>query len=250
MEELVRFNRCSLATLEQARPLNAGELSRNRHYTSNPGQQRSFIIAADYAQVTVVTESRALVREKTTMFATRMVLLVLIVVCGRAWAADEFEGIKCGGDIPKALIGKRDSNEPVAAIEKRHRDLGLKNLGGDEISDRLFLASWQICGGEYELLVNTKTGLIRDVLPFPPHSAKSPMFIGACQAGGRESPGTIVAVLNNGAGYNARDEKLTKTMLKASAAWKIDESKEKFAQQATEGLVCPLGGVVTQDGGL
>ena len=97
--------------------------------------------------------------------------------------------------------------------------------------------------------MNTKTGVVRDVLAFSPHSAKSPMFIGRCQVGGKEIPGTIVAVLDNSAGSNARDKRLAKTMLKASAAWTIDETKEKFAKQATENLSCPLGGVVTQDGG-
>ena len=188
-------------------------------------------------------------RENPAIFKIRVVLFLLVMVCGKAWALDEFQGLKCGADVPKSLVGKRDSNEPVAALEKRHKDLGLRNLGGTEVSDRLFLASWQICGSEYELLVNTKSGLIRDVLPFPPHSAGSPMFIGACKADGKEAPGTVVAVLNNGAGLNARDEKLAKTMLKATAAWKIDETKEKFAKQATESLECPLGGVVTQDGG-
>ena len=183
------------------------------------------------------------------MFKIRVVLLVLTIVCGKAWALEEFESIKCGADIPKSLVGKRDSNERVAVLEERHKALGLKNLGGTEISDRLFLASWQICGGEYELLVNTKSGLIRDVLPFPAHSANSPMFIGACKADGKELSGSVVAVLNNGAGYNARDGKLAKTMLKATAAWKIDQAKEKFVKQSTENLGCPLGGIVTLDGG-
>lgn len=183
------------------------------------------------------------------MFKIRVMLFVLIIVCGKAWARDQFEGIKCKTDIPKSLIGKHDSNEPVAALEKRHKDLGLKDLGGTEISDRLFLSSWQICGSEYELLVNTKSGLIRDVLPFPSHSAASPMFIGTCQADRKKSPGTVVAVLNNSAGTNARDEKLAKTMLKATAAWKIDETKEKFAKQSTQNLGCPLSGIVTLDGG-
>lgn len=188
-------------------------------------------------------------KRKLLPFTIRVVLFLLLLVCGRAWAVDEFAGIQCGADISKSLVGKRDSNELVAALEKRHKDLGLKNLGGTEISDRLFLASWQICGREYELLLNTKTGLIRDVLPFPPHSAASPMFIGTCQADGKEIPGTVVAVLNNSAGYNARDEKLAKTMLKATAAWKIDATKTRFATQSTEDLSCPLGGIVTADGG-
>jgi hypothetical protein len=113
----------------------------------------------------------------------------------------------------------------------------------------LFLVSWQICGSEYEILVNTKNGLIRDVLPFPPHSATSPMFIGACQTDGKAIPGVVVAVLNNSAGYNARDRKLINTLLKATAAWRIDDTKEKFAKQPTENLACPLSGIVTLDGG-
>jgi hypothetical protein len=193
--------------------------------------------------------SHRALRANFGMFTIRVILFLLIIVCGKAWALDEFAGIKCGADIPKSLVGKRDSNEPVAAIEGRHKELGLKNLGGTEISDRLFLASWRICGNEYELLVNTKTGLIRDVLPFPAHSAATPMFIGRCQADGKEIPVTVLAVLNNSAGYNARDQKPAKTSLKATAAWQIDETKEKFAQRSPANLVCPLIGIVTQDGG-
>ena len=183
------------------------------------------------------------------MFKTRLILFLLLIVCGKAWALDEFEGLKCGTDIPKSLVGKRHSNEPVVQFEGRHRDLGLKDLGGTEISGGLFLVSWQICGSEYELLVNTKSGLIRDVLPFPAHSAASPMFIGTCRADGKEIRGTLVAVLNNSAGYNPRDGKLANTMLPATAAWKIDEVKVKFSKQSTEKLECPLDGIVTQDGG-
>jgi len=188
-------------------------------------------------------------RENHRTFNSRVIVFLLMMVCGKVWALDEFQGIKCGADIANSLVGKRDSNERVAVIEERHKDLGLKNLGGTEISDRLFLASWQICGSEYELLVNTKNGLIRDVLAFPLHSATSPMFIGTCQTAGKETPETVVAVLNNSSGYNAREEKLAKTMLKATAAWKIDQTKEKFVKQSTENLGCPLGGIVTLDGG-
>jgi hypothetical protein len=175
------------------------------------------------------------------------IVFLLIILAGTAWARDEFEGLQCGADIPKALVGKRDANERVEATEQRHKDLGLKNLGDSDITDDMFLASWQICGHEYELLV--KNGLIRDVLQFPAHSAAAPMFIGACSAGGKEIPGTIVAVLNNSAGYKAKDEKQAKTALKATAAWKIDVSKSKFVQQPIDALGCPLGGIVTQDGG-
>jgi hypothetical protein len=178
-----------------------------------------------------------------------VIVFLLIMVSGQAWAADEFQGLTCGADIPKALIGKRDSNEPVAATEKRHKDLGLKNLGGSDISDRLFLASWQICGHEYELLVNMKTFLIRDVLLFPAHSDAAPMFIGTCQVDGKDVPGSIVAVLNNSAGHNPKNDKQAKTMLKATAAWKIDETKAAFVKQATEKLTCPSDGIVTGEYG-
>lgn len=76
------------------------------------------------------------------MLKPHLTFLLVILALGTSWAADEFTGLKCGVDIPKSLIGKRDSNDPVAAIEKRHADLKLKNLGGTEISDGLFLASW------------------------------------------------------------------------------------------------------------
>src|SRR5437764_433638 len=157
------------------------------------------------------------------MSKIRLILAVLIVACGVASAQDQFDGIKCGADIRKALIGKRDSNQPVAVLEARHKDLGLKDLGGTEISDRLFLVGWKVCGNEYEVLVNTEKGILRDVLPFPEHSSTSPQFVGRCQADGKDTPTMIVAVLDNSAGYNARDEKVAKRMIKATAAWKIDD---------------------------
>jgi hypothetical protein len=183
------------------------------------------------------------------MIKTRLLTIVFLLTCAHAWAADEFADVKCGADIPKALIGKHVSDGAASVAENRHKDLRLKNLGGDEISDRLFLASWQICGSEYELLVSNKQNLIRDVLAFPPHSAAAPMSLGTCQAGGKEIPGTVVAVLNNSAGHKARDAAQAKTMLKATAAWKIDEAKERFEKLSTENLTCPLGDVVTDDGG-
>jgi len=183
------------------------------------------------------------------MLKTCRILSALLIVYGTALAQDQFDGIRCGADVPRALTGKHDSNQRVAVLEERHKDLGLKDLGGTELSDRLFLGSWQICGGEYELLVNTKSGVIRDVLPFPQHSRAMPMFIGTCQANGKEVPGTVIAVLDNSSGHNPRDAKLAGTKLKATSAWNADVTKEKFAKQSVEQLECPLEGIVTQDGG-
>jgi hypothetical protein len=66
--------------------------------------------------------------------------------------SDAFDGVRCGSDIPKALTGKRMSNQRVADLEKRHADLGVKDLGGDEISEHLSTTSWLICGSEFLLL--------------------------------------------------------------------------------------------------
>ena len=183
------------------------------------------------------------------MHRIRLGLFVLLIACGNVWALDPFDGLQCGAGIPKSLIGKYDSNEPVAALEQRHKNLNLKDLGATEISGRLVLVSWQICGSEYELLVNTKTRLIRDVLPFPAHSKSSPQFVGRCQSDEKPMRDSVVALLNNSAGYDARDEKRARTMLKAAAAWKIDETQEKFVKQPAENLACPLEGIATVDGG-
>ena len=59
----------------------------------------------------------------------------------------------------------------------------------------------------------------------------------------------VVAVLDNSAGYNARDNPQAKTQLKATAAWKIDDGKERFVAISTESLSCPLEGIITLDGG-
>ena len=74
-----------------------------------------------------------------------------------------------------AVVGRTMPNEKVAVIEERHRDLGLKDLGGTEISDRLFLISWRICEDEYALLEDRD--VVRDVLKFPKHSKDSPNLL-------------------------------------------------------------------------
>ena len=187
-------------------------------------------------------------RENPRMLKMQLAVL-LLVVCGSACAQDQFVAVKCGGDIPKAVIGKRESNQTSNALEEKYKELGLKDLGGSMVTDRLFMASWQICGNEYELLTDTRTGLVRDAIQFPAHSATSPEFVGTCQVGGKAKPGTVVAVLDNSAKYDARDEKLAKTMLKATAAWRVDKIQAKFVKEPTDNLTCPLDGIVTADGG-
>jgi hypothetical protein len=131
------------------------------------------------------------------------------------------------------------SNEKIVAIEERHKDLGLKDLGAQEISDRLFLISWRICGDEYVLLENKD--VVRDVLKFPKHSKDSPQFIGSCQSNGQNLAGTAIGVLKNEHGVET---------LPAVTAWKIDDKQMKFVELQTEGLRCSRDGIITADGGL
>ena len=167
-------------------------------------------------------------------------ILVLFLFCGSgSCASDGFSAVRCGSDIAEKLIGRTMTNERVVVLEERHKDLQLKDLGGTEISERLFLISWQICGDEYELL--EEKGIVRDVLKFPPHSKRTPQFIGSCEMHGHELPDSIIAVLDNKEGV----EKLP-----AKAAWEIDEKRKQFLKLPTEGLLCPRSGVITADGGL
>ncbi len=167
-------------------------------------------------------------------------MLVLSLFCHSvSCASDGFSAVRCGSDIPARLIGQTMTNERVVVIEERHKNLGLKDLGGTEISERLFLSSWQICGDEYELL--EENGIVRDVLKFPPHSKRTPQFVGSCEVRGHELPDSIIAVL---------DSKEGAEKLPAKVAWKIDEKRAKFIKLSTEGLLCPRSGVSTADGGL
>lgn len=98
--------------------------------------------------------------------STILLLVTGLLVSNAFGGSDGFDSIKCGSDIAKALIGKRLSNEPVEALEKRHPDLGLKDLGAEEISYRLNGIFWLICGSEY--LVLEDGSIVKDVLRFLP----------------------------------------------------------------------------------
>ena len=177
--------------------------------------------------------------------------IAIFLFCGAAEARDEFDAVRCGHDISGPMLGRNSDSGPVAKIEARHRDLQLKNLGGDEISDSLSSASWLICGTEFQVLYDSRQ-VVRDVLPFPAHSRSSPEFSGMCQRNGKGLRETVVAVLDNrsadghGAShYSAIDE----TLLPARAAWRVDEQSVKFVPLATNGLRCPRSGIITADGG-
>jgi len=159
---------------------------------------------------------------------------------GQAAIADEFKKVQCGADIPKALIGQRSSNERIVTIESRYRALGLKHLGADETSSQISSINWLICGTEFIVLQN-RQGAVRDALPFPPHSKRSPAFSAYCQLNGRNLPDVMVGVLNGEASTDT---------LPVLFAWKIDLKRAKFIEAPTDGLRCPRSLIYTVDGGL
>jgi len=163
-------------------------------------------------------------------------MLVLPLFCGSSICdADGFDSVRCGSDVRKALLGGTLTSEKVVVFEERHKDIGLKDLWGEEISDRLFLISCRICGEEYILLEDK--GVVRDVLKFPRHSKDSPQFIGSCQLNGQNFPGMVIGVLKNENGVER---------LPAVTVWKIDEKQKKFVELKPEGLRCSRDGITSE----
>jgi hypothetical protein len=172
-------------------------------------------------------------------FAATFTLVLPFLCMGSNCDADGFDSVRCGSDVREALLGRKMSNQKVSVLEERHKDIGLKDLGGTEISDRLFLISWRLCREEYVLL--EEKDVVRDVLKFPKHSKDAPQFIGSCQSNGHDLPVTVIGVLKNEVGVQ---------ILPAVIAWKIDDKQVKFVKLQTEGLRCSRDGIITADGGL
>jgi len=170
---------------------------------------------------------------------TRLSFLIACICLASTAHADEFAKVKCGGDIPKAMIGAHSPNTTVMASEKKYRAIELKNLGGDEISDKLSTVNWMICGSEYIELID-RGGTVRDVMAYPAHSKAEPAFTSICQKGGKDLPDIFVGVL---------DASGTSDLLPVKQAWKIDQTRGKFVKVSEAGLSCPRSGIITADGG-
>src|SRR5947199_10018677 len=127
--------------------------------TLTPSRAR-FRAVAEFSLVRQTMECFMKIKGSVPIFVLILVLFCTSTIC----AADGFDSVRCGSDIRQALLGRTMSNEKIVALEERHKDLGLKDLGGTEISDRLFLISWRICGEEYFLLEDKN--VVRDVLKF------------------------------------------------------------------------------------
>jgi hypothetical protein len=165
---------------------------------------------------------------------------------------DEFSSVRCGENVVKALLGRAVRNGPVVEIEAAHREIGLKDTGGSDVNDALFLIGWAMCGEEYQLLETR--GRISDAVRFPPHSRRQPAFFGMCTVNGKAVAERMLAVLDNPSPrgpteppYASQDT----TLLRAITAWRIDEVRARLVPLAVDGLRCPRGGgIFTVDGGM
>src|SRR4051812_21868633 len=182
-------------------------------------------------------------------FASKLIAIgVLSFWAAACVAADGFESVKCGGDIPKALIGKTLGNEPVAKLEQRHKELALRDEGSEEISDAVSYIAWNICGASYHLLEHG--GRVTDVVRAD-HSKAQPAFVGTCEVAGAPTPYVAFAILD-ASGSAEVDEHAAaddKTLLPARSAWRIDEARAKFVEMKEAKLACPRSGISTADGG-
>jgi len=184
------------------------------------------------------------------MLKTLLLTGALLALGRPAFAQDAFSAVRCGADIPSALKGKAMPGGRVVRIEARHRDIGLKDEGAEEVSETLIYQAWSMCGNEFAMLEDRR-GIIRDATLFPAHSRRHPAFLGPCQLGGQQTPGMILGILDNTASngdpqhYAPQDS----TMLRAIRAWGIDQHLSRFVAVPAKDLRCPRGNIFTVDGG-
>jgi hypothetical protein len=162
------------------------------------------------------------------------IFFLALMVCPHTYARDGFEKVRCDNDVAKALVGQHGSNEPVAAIEGRHKNLALKDLGASDY-ESFTAITWLVCGKEFMLLEDNRTNIIHDVLQIPPHSKINPEFQGSCKLKGKPMTESVVAILHDQSGQD--DE------LPADAAWKIDEKAVRFVKISTDDILCPRNGI-------
>jgi hypothetical protein len=155
-------------------------------------------------------------------------LATLTLACGPAAAADGFDGIACGSDIATVLKGRHLSDGPIENTESAHKDLGLKDLGANEL-DWGSETWWKICGTAY-VAISDRHQIIHDVLKIPSKPGATLAFEGSCKGGpkGKE----VIAIV---------EDKHGATDLPAQAAWKIDDAAKRFVPVPVEGLLCPRG---------
>lgn len=167
-----------------------------------------------------------------------LLLVAITLFCGNASAADEFETVRCGSDIPKAMIGKHSPTTRKLVPEVEYKSLALRNLGTDMIDDNIYYTIWSICGAEYYELVGSHH-VVADVLPIPVHSRTTPaMNYTRCFLNGHEMDENIFAILNNRSGENKKYDATDMTKIPAIEAWRVDKKKMRFIKIDASGIYC------------
>jgi len=175
------------------------------------------------------------------------IVAALLLAAGPTRAADIFDAVKCGGDIPGALIGKSIPNIPVVRLEARHKNIDLEIVGSFGLTDDVAITSLRICGTNYAAL---NARVIRDVVALPELSWRTPDLIGSCLKGGQPLPLMVLAVLDNPKALRkTRTPQDLQTFLPAKFAWQIDMAGGKFVKLDVDGLACPLSDMMDQQPG-
>ena len=155
------------------------------------------------------------------------ILFLAALACGSAHAASKsFDGLACSADIEKALVGRTMSDEPVAKLEARYKSLALKDLGGYEVTDDLFLGFWQVCGDEFAIL--QAGAQVKAALRMGKHGAGHDAVI--CHPTDKTKTGVYVAIPSANRG---------KTGIVSDRAWRVDEKSAAFVPATGGPLECP-----------
>jgi hypothetical protein len=88
----------------------------------------------------------------------RPILFVVLILCGTSWALDEFDGIKCAADIPKALTRIMHEGQPGSG--EMGRKVGRDPTGGLGVAKVCGVpTSWRpIAGSQRQLCHSPSAG--------------------------------------------------------------------------------------------
>jgi hypothetical protein len=139
-----------------------------------------------------------------------------------AAALKDFEGLSCTSDIAKALIGRRMSDGPAAATEKRYQKLALKALGSDEAEQGVTFVSWSICADTY--LTLERRSVIVDAVRI--EGSRNPAW-SECKRSGETATAPLLIVADPAA-----------PEFRVGRAWKIDYRAGKFVSVDPANLIC------------
>ncbi len=155
-----------------------------------------------------------------------MVMLAGLALPAAAKPPEDWNGIQCGSDIAKALVGRKLHDAPVAETEKKYAPLGLKDLGADEVTEGLNIVAWQVCGAV--VLVLTTGTLVKDALALPVSANKSPPLLSDCTLSGKKLEHVLPLFKSGDDGKAGAVEQ----------AWAVNLTTQKFVVQETAGLLC------------